>query len=78
MKSYAADCALGSAAPFPCGRAVRALGRLVPGARRLYGLTGVPETYHIDAHGRIAGHAVGAVSRAELERDIAPLLRERP
>jgi len=43
-----------------------------------YGLTGVPETYYVDARGRIAGHSVGAVSRAELERSIAPLLRERP
>lgn len=42
-----------------------------------YGLTGVPETYYIDARGRIAGHAVGAVSRAELERGIAPLLHGR-
>lgn len=43
-----------------------------------YGLTGVPETYYIDASGRIAGHAVGAVSRAELERGITPLLRGVP
>ena len=39
-----------------------------------YGLTGVPETYYIDGRGRIVGHATGAVSREELERDIAPLL----
>ena len=39
-----------------------------------YGLTGVPETYYIDARGRIVAHAVGAVSREELERDIALLL----
>lgn len=41
---------------------------------RAYGLTGVPETYYIDRVGRIVGHATGAVSREELERDIAPLL----
>jgi hypothetical protein len=34
----------------------------------------VPETYYIDRGGRIVGHATGAVSREELERDIAPLL----
>lgn len=39
-----------------------------------YGLTGVPETYYIDARGRIVAHATGAVSRAELERDLVPLL----
>ena len=39
-----------------------------------YGLTGVPETYYIDARGRIVAHAVGAVSRDELERDLAVLL----
>jgi cytochrome c biogenesis protein CcmG/thiol:disulfide interchange protein DsbE len=43
-----------------------------------YGLTGLPQTYYIDARGRIAGRAVGALSRAELERGIAPLLREQP
>ena len=39
-----------------------------------YGLTGVPETYYIDARGRIVAHAVGAVSREELERDLILLL----
>lgn len=39
-----------------------------------YGLTGVPETYYIDANGRIVAHALGAVSRRELERDIRPLI----
>jgi cytochrome c biogenesis protein CcmG/thiol:disulfide interchange protein DsbE len=39
-----------------------------------YGLTGVPETYYIDARGRIVAHAVGAVSREELERDLVRLL----
>jgi cytochrome c biogenesis protein CcmG/thiol:disulfide interchange protein DsbE len=39
-----------------------------------YGLTGVPETYYIDAEGRIVEHAAGAVSRTELESGIAQLL----
>ena len=43
-----------------------------------YGLTGVPETYYIDERGRIVAHAVGAVSRVELERDVAVLLGSAP
>ena len=43
-----------------------------------YGLTGVPETYYIDARGRIVAHAVGAVSRDELERDISLLEAQAP
>lgn len=43
-----------------------------------YGLTGVPETYFIDEGGRVVAHAVGAVSRAELERDVAVLLGSAP
>jgi len=39
-----------------------------------YGLTGLPETYYIDGRGRIVAHARGAISREELERDIALLL----
>ena len=42
-----------------------------------YGLTGVPETFFIDGRGRIVAHAVGAVSRDGLERDVALLLRGR-
>jgi cytochrome c biogenesis protein CcmG/thiol:disulfide interchange protein DsbE len=41
-----------------------------------YGLTGAPETYYIDAEGRIVEHAKGAVSRRELEAEIAMLLAE--
>lgn len=41
-----------------------------------YGLTGVPETYFIDARGRVVAHAVGAVSRRELEMSITALLAE--
>jgi cytochrome c biogenesis protein CcmG, thiol:disulfide interchange protein DsbE len=36
-----------------------------------YGLTGVPETYYLDAAGRIVEHTPGAVSRASLEQGIA-------
>jgi cytochrome c biogenesis protein CcmG, thiol:disulfide interchange protein DsbE len=36
-----------------------------------YGLTGVPETYHLDAAGRIVAHTPGAVSRRTLEQGIA-------
>jgi cytochrome c biogenesis protein CcmG/thiol:disulfide interchange protein DsbE len=39
-----------------------------------YGLTGVPETYYIDGRGRVVGHATGAVSPEDLDRDIASLL----
>lgn len=45
-----------------------------PKSYSAYGLTGVPETYFIDARGRAVGHAVGAVSRRELNESIAALL----
>jgi cytochrome c biogenesis protein CcmG, thiol:disulfide interchange protein DsbE len=35
-----------------------------------YGLTGVPETYWLDARGRIVAHVAGAVSTAQLEDGI--------
>jgi cytochrome c biogenesis protein CcmG/thiol:disulfide interchange protein DsbE len=35
-----------------------------------YGLTGVPETYYLDAAGRIVAHSAGAVSRTSLEDGI--------
>jgi cytochrome c biogenesis protein CcmG/thiol:disulfide interchange protein DsbE len=41
-----------------------------------YGLTGVPETYFIDPQGRAVEHAVGAISRRELEDGIRLLLKE--
>lgn len=40
-----------------------------------YGLTGVPETYYVDARGRIVAHSLGQVSRRELEAGIAEALR---
>jgi cytochrome c biogenesis protein CcmG/thiol:disulfide interchange protein DsbE len=35
-----------------------------------YGLTGVPETYWLDARGRIVAHYAGAISREQLEEGI--------
>lgn len=37
---------------------------------RAYGLTGVPETYYIDAKGRIVAHTVGPATRKEMERQL--------
>ncbi len=36
-----------------------------------YGLTGVPETYYVDADGRVVAHSPGAISRESLEAGIA-------
>jgi cytochrome c biogenesis protein CcmG/thiol:disulfide interchange protein DsbE len=36
-----------------------------------YGLTGVPETFYIDARGRAVAHSLGGLSRDELERGVA-------
>jgi cytochrome c biogenesis protein CcmG/thiol:disulfide interchange protein DsbE len=36
-----------------------------------YGLTGVPETYYLDAAGHIVAHTPGAISRTSLEQGIA-------
>jgi cytochrome c biogenesis protein CcmG/thiol:disulfide interchange protein DsbE len=38
-----------------------------------YGLTGVPETYYLNAGGRIVAHTPGAVSRRTLEQGIATI-----
>jgi cytochrome c biogenesis protein CcmG, thiol:disulfide interchange protein DsbE len=35
-----------------------------------YGLTGVPETYWLDARGRIVAHYAGQISRSQLEEGI--------
>ena len=40
-----------------------------------YGLTGVPETYWIDSHGRIVAHYPGEISRERLEQGIAEATR---
>lgn len=36
-----------------------------------YGLTGIPETFYIDAEGRAVAHSLGGLSREELERGIS-------
>ena len=38
-----------------------------------YGLTGVPETYYLDARGRLVAHTLGEVSADELARQVAKL-----
>lgn len=48
-----------------------------PDTHTAYGLTGVPETYYVDAEGRIVEHARGAVSRRELELGVRAVLRGR-
>jgi cytochrome c biogenesis protein CcmG, thiol:disulfide interchange protein DsbE len=42
-----------------------------PDSRTAYGLTGVPETYYVERTGLVVAHSIGAVSRDELERNIA-------
>jgi cytochrome c biogenesis protein CcmG/thiol:disulfide interchange protein DsbE len=42
-----------------------------------YGLTGVPETYWLDARGRIIDHYPGQISRAQLEDGIREAVRSR-
>jgi cytochrome c biogenesis protein CcmG, thiol:disulfide interchange protein DsbE len=43
-----------------------------------YGLTGLPETYFLDARGRIVAHKIAEISRAELEHDIGQALGRAP
>jgi cytochrome c biogenesis protein CcmG, thiol:disulfide interchange protein DsbE len=40
-----------------------------------YGLTGLPETYFLDARGRIVAHSVGEITPSGLEEGIAQTLR---
>ena len=42
---------------------------------KAYGLTGVPETFYLDAEGRAIAHSLGAVSLADLEEGIAAAIR---
>lgn len=42
-----------------------------------YGLTGVPETYFVDATGRIVAHVPGAVSKSTLEEGITAITSGR-
>jgi len=41
---------------------------------RLYGVTGVPETFVVDQNGNLVHHFVGAATQAELAHVINPLL----
>ena len=43
-----------------------------------YGLTGVPETYYLDAAGRIVGHSPGEVSQEELAQGIRQAIGTMP
>jgi len=43
-----------------------------------YGLTGLPESYFLDASGRIVAHKIGEISAAELEDGITQALGDGP
>ena len=43
-----------------------------------YGLTGVPETYYLDARGRAVAHSPGPVSREDVESGIAAVAGRTP
>jgi cytochrome c biogenesis protein CcmG, thiol:disulfide interchange protein DsbE len=43
-----------------------------------WGLTGLPESYFVDATGRIVAHKIGEISRQELEDDIGQTLGGAP
>jgi len=45
---------------------------------RSYGGTGIPETYFVDARGRVVNHVVGVVTAGELRRGIAAAVSGRP
>ena len=45
---------------------------------RKWGLTGIPETFFITAHGRVVGHVIGVVSEAQLAAGMAALRSGRP
>jgi cytochrome c biogenesis protein CcmG/thiol:disulfide interchange protein DsbE len=38
-----------------------------------YGLTGLPETFFVDAEGNMVGHSLGRITRAELARGVAAI-----
>ena len=44
----------------------------------VYGLTGLPESYFLDASGRIVAHKIGEISANELEAGIRQALGEAP
>lgn len=43
------------------------------GISRVYGLTGIPETFFIDATGDVRAHKIGEISEADLENGVAIL-----
>lgn len=47
-----------------------------PGGRiaRAYGVTGVPETFIVDRHGRLVRHILGPITKTELSRELDRLL----
>lgn len=45
---------------------------------RRYGVTGLPETFFIDARGRVVGHVIGAISESQLRRGVAAARTGRP
>jgi cytochrome c biogenesis protein CcmG/thiol:disulfide interchange protein DsbE len=45
---------------------------------RRWGVTGLPETYFVDARGRVVGHVVGTVDREQLANGIAAARAGRP
>src|SRR5207253_10216240 len=48
------------------------------GTYEAYGLTGLPESYFLDASGRIVAHKIGEISSAELEDGITQALGDGP
>jgi cytochrome c biogenesis protein CcmG/thiol:disulfide interchange protein DsbE len=45
---------------------------------REWGVTGLPETFFVDADGRVAGHVIGTVDDAQLAQGIAAARAGRP
>ena len=46
--------------------------------QRAWGVTGLPETYFIDAKGRVVGHVIGTVDEAMLREGVAAAKAGRP
>ena len=46
--------------------------------QRAWGVTGLPETYFIDAGGRVVGHVIGTVDEAQLREGVAAAKAGRP
>jgi hypothetical protein len=43
-----------------------------------YGLTGLPETYFLDARGRIVAHTIGEITNSGIEDGVAQSLGAAP